>query len=678
MTSNRKSRRNTHHERTPPDKDRGQNNSISTACLEGKTHIPEKQHLSISKNISKSKSAETPLSEVNSTSLKPPHGESSASSVSNFPVQQHSNTSIPTPGYLKSPHSRIFGSTSPVTGGSLPNPYSRKSGSGEDQDTAIKVSHYWSQVRQRKDISTKPSINMMEESSFLPAPHQIIYSRTPSPSPWFSPISLDNSQEVSSEKIQSINIPAAEECLSSSQRELPYLDTETSDIDKALAEWSPQHQQEREIEDLEILFTNIQNPPALTRPFFSSSPTDISEPSILLSIPNKDCSPKTLLQKLRVTLSPSAPCTKSALSILDHKEASLQEFTSCTHLHSSSQVRQCTSSSCLRPAQIEPSSLNQNPSASHFIPQVDSSKPLSILIHPSASSSTANVSDLLTEALPVTKAQLLDIKQTRNKGFLVSFQSPQDKITFQKEIAASEHLRDMISLNELPKRNPSIIIYDIPRKIVEPTIQQGLKLLNSSFPNLKLKFVFKGRTTEMQNWVFEVPAQYFHLFKNVHSIPINWTPFKVLDKYVPTTFLCFDKDGSVVRITDAGRTDLKGLWNVAKNTELAKYVAFIMEQDKERVIKQGRNLGKPLYSAIYDFENLSYANAVSVKTLQFVLYVLKMFVDNYPETIRRLIVINAPIYFAWLYAAIKPILPDTIIRKVRIYGTGTVIQCVFR
>ncbi|GBN37497.1 hypothetical protein AVEN_103722-1 [Araneus ventricosus] len=335
MPSNRKSRRNTHHERTPPGKDRGQNNSFSTACLEGKTHNPGKQYPSISKNFSKSKSVETPLPEVNSTSLKPPHGDSPASSVSNFPVQLHSSTSIPSPGDLKSPpRSRIFGPTSPVTGGSLPNPYRKKSGSGKDQDTAIKVPHYWSQVRQRKDISTTPTIN--------------------------------SSQEVSPEKIPSINIPTAEECFSSSQREHPYLDTETSDIDKALAEWSPQHQQEREIEDLEILFTNIQNPPALTRPFFSSSPTDISEPSILLSIPNKDCSLKTLLQKLRVPLSSSAPCTKSAFLILDHIEAFLQvnhssetaiqstetldspheqESTSCTHLHSPSPVRQCTSSS---------------------------------------------------------------------------------------------------------------------------------------------------------------------------------------------------------------------------------------------------------------------------------------------------------------------------------------------
>ncbi|GBL97200.1 hypothetical protein AVEN_147342-1, partial [Araneus ventricosus] len=86
----------------------------------------------------------------------------------------------------------------------------------------------------------------------------------------------------------------------------------------------------------------------------------------------------------------------------------------------------------------------------------------------------------------------------------------------------------------------------------------------------------------------------------IDAILTDYEPSEVLNKYVPTTFLCFDKDGSVVRINDAGRTDLNGLWNVAKKTELAKYVAFIMEQDKERVIKQGRNV---LHLYIY-FHNL--------------------------------------------------------------------------
>ncbi|GBN97351.1 hypothetical protein AVEN_235742-1 [Araneus ventricosus] len=50
----------------------------------------------------------------------------------------------------------------------------------------------------------------------------------------------------------------------------------------------------------------------------------------------------------------------------------------------------------------------------------------------------------------------------------------------------------------------------------------------------------------------------------IDAILTDYEPPEVLDKYVPTTFLCFDKDESVVRINDAGRTDLKGMYIILK------------------------------------------------------------------------------------------------------------------
>ncbi|GBN78746.1 Retinal-binding protein, partial [Araneus ventricosus] len=85
-----------------------------------------------------------------------------------------------------------------------------------------------------------------------------------------------------------------------------------------------------------------------------------------------------------------------------------------------------------------------------------------------------------------------------------------------------------------------------------------------------------------------------------------------------------------------------GLWNAVKKPELAKYVVYVMEKDKEILIKKGRNLGKPMYMLIYDFEELTYANAVNIKS---------------------------PSYFAWLFSAIKPLIPKRVLQKVGIYGT---------
>ncbi|GBN19578.1 SEC14-like protein 2 [Araneus ventricosus] len=154
----------------------------------------------------------------------------------------------------------------------------------------------------------------------------------------------------------------------------------------------------------------------------------------------------------------------------------------------------------------------------------------------------------------------------------------------------------------------------------------------------------------------------------IDAILTDYKPPEVLVKYAATSFICFDKTGCVVRLIDCGRTDAKGLWNVVKKTDLEKYAAYILEQDKEMVIKRGGNLGKPMYLAIDDFENLTYANAVSIKTAQYLVHTMKMFIDNFPEVIRSLVIINAPFYFSWIHTILKPVLPNTVLEKVRIYG----------
>ncbi|GBO09123.1 hypothetical protein AVEN_230171-1, partial [Araneus ventricosus] len=126
----------------------------------------------------------------------------------------------------------------------------------------------------------------------------------------------------------------------------------------------------------------------------------------------------------------------------------------------------------------------------------------------------------------------------------------------------------------------------------------------------------------------------------IDTILTDYKPPEVLVKYAPTTFICFDKEGCIVRLQDIGRADANGLWSVATKTDWVKFCAQIIEADMERVIKRGGNLGKPMYAAIDDFENLTYANAISVKNIQYLLYLLKLFADHYPEILKTLTVIN--------------------------------------
>ncbi|GBO35681.1 hypothetical protein AVEN_167952-1 [Araneus ventricosus] len=91
---------------------------------------------------------------------------------------------------------------------------------------------------------------------------------------------------------------------------------------------------------------------------------------------------------------------------------------------------------------------------------------------------------------------------------------------------------------------------------------------------------------------------------------------------------------------------LLGFNNVATKMEIQKYLIYFVEQNKENIIKQGGNgkrrfqLGKPILAPIYDFEELTYSEAVNVKTLQLLILIVQTFMDNYPELLRTIRVIN--------------------------------------
>ncbi|CAL1279004.1 unnamed protein product [Larinioides sclopetarius] len=154
----------------------------------------------------------------------------------------------------------------------------------------------------------------------------------------------------------------------------------------------------------------------------------------------------------------------------------------------------------------------------------------------------------------------------------------------------------------------------------------------------------------------------------IDTILTDYKPPEVLVKYAATSFICFDKEGSIVRYIDCGRMDIKGLWGLATKAVVGKYAAYVIEKEKDMLIKQGRNLGKPIYLAIHNYENMSYANVINIKTVQYTNYLMKMYVDNYPETIKRLIIINAPFYCTLLFSAIKQVIPQKVFQKIQVYG----------
>ncbi|GFT64047.1 SEC14-like protein 2 [Nephila pilipes] len=134
------------------------------------------------------------------------------------------------------------------------------------------------------------------------------------------------------------------------------------------------------------------------------------------------------------------------------------------------------------------------------------------------------------------------------------------------------------------------------------------------------------------------------------SFLTDYKPPEVLKKYFCYNFLCFDKEGGVVRYLDYGQTDIAGLWNSAKKIDVFKYVVLCLERDFEALKQHNKKIGKLAYQITYidNFSNLTFANATHMKNIETLLYYIKIYLDNYPERIKRVIIINGKLCLMYI------------------------------
>ncbi|GFU50065.1 SEC14-like protein 4 [Nephila pilipes] len=153
------------------------------------------------------------------------------------------------------------------------------------------------------------------------------------------------------------------------------------------------------------------------------------------------------------------------------------------------------------------------------------------------------------------------------------------------------------------------------------------------------------------------------------SFLTSYKPPEVLKKHISCNFLCFDKEGCVVRYLDYGQTDMIGLWSSAKKFDVFKYLIHSSEQDFEALKQHSKKIGKVVYqiSYIYNFGNLSFANATHRKNIEITPYYLKICQDNYPDRIKNVFIINANCYFSLFFSIIKHILSSALLSKIRCY-----------
>ncbi|GFS67827.1 SEC14-like protein 2 [Nephila pilipes] len=146
---------------------------------------------------------------------------------------------------------------------------------------------------------------------------------------------------------------------------------------------------------------------------------------------------------------------------------------------------------------------------------------------------------------------------------------------------------------------------------------------------------------------------------------------EVISKYYSYGFICNDKEGRTVMYVDFGNMDAKGLWNSAKESDGLNSGIFDMERDLVLLNEHNKKLGKHFTKLgyIYNLKNLSFSTATNMRGIESMLRFYKMHLDNYPERMKYIYIINAPVYYTIFFTFFKTILSSEIMEKLRFFGS---------
>lgn len=145
---------------------------------------------------------------------------------------------------------------------------------------------------------------------------------------------------------------------------------------------------------------------------------------------------------------------------------------------------------------------------------------------------------------------------------------------------------------------------------------------------------------------------------------------EVLLKYMTGGIACFDRDGCPVRIEKFGNLDTKGMVYSCHPRELERFKIFEQEHALLLMRQQSAKLGKKVDKlvVIMDLDNIS-TKQLWRPGLQLYLNLVKLLEDNYPEFVKRLIVVNAPRIFPMFYKVCKPLISEDMRKKLLVLGS---------
>lgn len=158
--------------------------------------------------------------------------------------------------------------------------------------------------------------------------------------------------------------------------------------------------------------------------------------------------------------------------------------------------------------------------------------------------------------------------------------------------------------------------------------------------------------------------------RNLDDNSNQYVPPKLLQRYLPLGQCGTDKDGCPVWILPFGYYDIRGLLQSAKKADLIMHVVHVVEGVMMRMEQQTIKLGQPItqHYLIIDLEQFGILHFMWKPAFNLMRTLVNLYDNNYPELLKRAMLINAPKIFHVAFALLKPFIHENTQKKIVLYG----------
>ncbi|XP_044514812.1 SEC14-like protein 3 isoform X1 [Gracilinanus agilis] len=152
---------------------------------------------------------------------------------------------------------------------------------------------------------------------------------------------------------------------------------------------------------------------------------------------------------------------------------------------------------------------------------------------------------------------------------------------------------------------------------------------------------------------------------------LSWQPPKVLQLYDAGGFCGYDREGCPVWLDITGNIDPKGLIYSTSKEELIKKRTQILEFLLRECELQSEKLGKKIetFLIVFDLENLGLKHLWKPATEVYQEF-FSILDQNFPETVKNLIVVKAPKIFPIAFNLVKSFISEETRKKILILGAN--------